>query len=275
MKGNNIESRPNDKMNRMALGSAIGAALGAVMGNGRLPYTAFVLLSLPVAVLSGILSLSQSTFAQPYLGNIRVNPAGFFQPFFGGVYPLLAITLVVVVGVASLGFLQSHGWFEIYTIRGSSRGIVASAIMATLFSVAVIVAEITNIIHMPADMNVPLPWSLLFYPVIAYVAEIVFHALPLALLLAVLGALTKEPNANLLVWLSILGVSLLEPIFHLRSGQPFSWAQAYIGLHIFAINFLQLVVFRRYDFISMYSFRLVYYMYWHIIWGYLRLQWLF
>jgi len=25
----------------------------------------------------------------------------------------------------------------------------------------------------------------------------------------------------------------------------------------------------------MYAFRLVYYLYWHIIWGYLRLRWLY
>lgn len=40
-----------------------------------------------------------------------------------------------------------------------------------------------------------------------------------------------------------------------------SWAEAYVGLQVFAINLAQLSVFRRYDFISMYSFRLIYYVY--------------
>jgi hypothetical protein len=31
----------------------------------------------------------------------------------------------------------------------------------------------------------------------------------------------------------------------------------------------------RYGFLSMYAFRLVYYLHWHIVWGYLRLQLLF
>jgi hypothetical protein len=39
--------------------------------------------------------------------------------------------------------------------------------------------------------------------------------------------------------------------------------------------FLQLYVFRRFDFASMYAFRLVYYAYWHILWGVIRLKVLF
>ena len=238
-------------------------------------YIAFGVLSLVVIGLTAILSLSRVTFAQPYIGIVRVNPAGFFQPFFGSIDPLLAVALIAVVGVASLGFLQSRGWFEIFTMRGTLQGMAISAIIATLFGIEVVIAETTNIIRMPADMNVPLPWSLIFYPVIGYVVEIVFHALPLALLLAVLGPLFKKLNMPGLIWLCILVVSLLEPILQVRSEQPFSFAQAYIGLHIFAINFLQLYVFRRYNFVSMYSFRIFYYLYWHILWGALRLQWLF
>ena len=55
------------------------------------------------------------------------------------------------------------------------------------------------------------------------------------------------------------------------SGKPFSWAETYLGLHVFAFNLLQLYIFRRYDFASLYSLRLVYYLYWHILWSTLRL----
>ena len=238
-------------------------------------YIAFGVLTLVVFGLTATLSLSRVTFSQPYMGSIRVNPAGFFQPFFGSINPLLAVAVIAVVGVASLGFLQSRGWFEIFTMRGTLRGMAVSAIIATLFRIEVIIAETTNIFRLPADTNVPLPWSLLFYTVIGYVAEIVFHVLPLTILLAFFGPLFKKLNMPGLIWFCIFVVSLLEPIFQVGSGQPLSFAQAYIGLHIFAINVLQLYVFRRYDFVSMVSFRLFYYLYWHIIWGGLRLQWLF
>ena len=246
-----------------------------VTTNKQPQHIVFGVLSLVVFGLTATLALSRITFAQPYQGSIRVNPVGFFQPFFGSIDPLSAVVVISVVGVASLGFLQSRGWFEVFTMRGTLRGLAVSAIIATLFGIEVVIAETTNIFRLPADMNVPPPWSLLFYPVIGYVVEIVFHVLPLAMSLAVLRPLFKKLNMPGLIWLCILVVSLLEPIFQVGSGQPLSFAQAYIGLHIFAINFLQLYVFRRYDFVSMYSFRLVYYLYWHILWGALRLQWLF
>ena len=127
-------------------------------------------------------------------------------------------------------------------------------------------------------MNVPPPWSLLFYPVIAYVVEVIFHAVPLALLLATLGPLFRKLNRTSLVWVCIVLASVLEPMFQLRAGlaaKHLSWLEVYVGLHVFAFNVVQMYVFRRYDFVSLYSLPLFYYLHWHIIWGYLRLQGLF
>jgi hypothetical protein len=148
------------------------------------------------------------------------------------------------------------------------RGMAFSTIFATLLGIGQVFADL--VIRFPKDLNVPPPQSLLFYPVMAYVVEVCFHALPLALVLAVLGPLSKEVNTNVLVWLCFLPVASLEPIVMRRLG--FS---AYVGLFVFAFNLLQLYVFRRYDFVSMYSFRLVYYVHWHVLWGYLRLRLLY
>lgn len=239
--------------------------------NGWLQYRAFGVLTLVVAVLTAILVLSPNPITQPYIGIVPGTPAGFFKPLIGGIPPLLAIAVLAVVGVAALWFLKTRGWFEIYT-SPSLRGIRVAAIIATLFGIEVVIAESTKIFRMPADMNVLPPWSLLFYPVIAYVVEVVFHLVPLLLLLVVLSTLFK--NRSALVWLCILLVSLLEPGYQV-SGMPFSWAGAYIALHVFAINFFQLYLFRRYDFMTMYALRVIYYLYWHILWGYLRLELLF
>jgi hypothetical protein len=38
---------------------------------------------------------------------------------------------------------------------------------------------------------------------------------------------------------------------------------------------VELNMFRRYDFVSMYAFRVVFYLWWHVIWGSVRLRWLF
>jgi hypothetical protein len=73
-------------------------------------------------------------------------------------------------------------------------------------------------------------------------------------------------------------VALLEPV--LQTAWGFSqqyplWVTVFVALHIFLFNAAQLVVFKQYDFVSMITMRLVYYLLWHIVWGMLRLSWLF
>ena len=78
------------------------------------------------------------------------------------------------------------------------------------------------------------------------------------------------------MWIGIFVVAALEPTFQVTSEEePSSWAAAYTWAHILAFGLLQLYVFRRYDFLSLYSFRLFYYAYWHIAWGVMRLELLF
>lgn len=67
-----------------------------------------------------------------------------------------------------------------------------------------------------------------------------------------------------------------EPRFQLQfTGERPVWAYCYAWIHVFAIALLQLRVFHRYDFASMLAFRMIYYTYWHIIWGVIRLKVLF
>jgi hypothetical protein len=151
---------------------------------------------------------------------------------------------------------------------------VLSATLATALAIAIVVADI--IIRYPQEMNVPIPRALLFYPAVGFVAEIIFHVLPLGLVLLALNQLVKWLGRERVVWLGILLVAVIEPTFQvLFEGKPFSWGIAYTWIQVFVIAFFQLYVFRRFDFVSMYSFRLFYYAYWHILWGALRLKILF
>jgi hypothetical protein len=120
--------------------------------------------------------------------------------------------------------------------------------------------------------NVPAPWSLLFYPSIALVVEVVFHMAPLALLVVSLRSIAPA-YTDRAAWACILLVSLLEPIYQLRyslADQSLSWLEAYIWAHVWGINLVQLFLFRRFGFASMYGMRLAYYFLWHIVWGYMR-----
>ena len=123
----------------------------------------------------------------------------------------------------------------------------------------------------------PLPQALTFYPAVGLVAEVVFHLLPLAILLPVLNLIAGRLGGERVVWLGMLLVAVSEPTFQVIAGggNRSPGGDAYTWLHIFAIAVLQLYVFRRFDFASMYSFRLIYYAYWHILWGAIRLRVLF
>jgi hypothetical protein len=123
---------------------------------------------------------------------------------------------------------------------------------------------------------VPVPTALLFYSAVGLVAEIVFHVVPLAILLLALSPLARQLGRERIVWLGIVLVAIFEPTFQiLFEASVLRWADAYTWIRAFAIALLQLCVFRRYDFVSMVSFRLFYYAYWHIVWGTIRLNVLF
>ena len=200
--------------------------------------------------------------------------AAYFRRFFGSANPLLVILAASVIGTAALFFLQSRFSFVILKGPETLRGIGLSALLATGFAVAIVIADF--VIRYPEDTNVPVPQAFLFYPAIGFVAEIAFHVLPLAILLAALSPLARRLGRERVIWLGILAVAILEPTFQvLFEGSALTWRDAYTWVHVFAFAALQLYVFKRFDFTSMYSFRLVYYAYWHILWGVLRLHVLF
>ena len=202
------------------------------------------------------------------------SSGAYFRRFFGETNAILVIVVASVVGAAALWVLQSSHEFVILKGRTTLRGVALSAVLATVLGVAIVVADF--IIRYPQDMNVPVPQALLFYPAVGFVAEIMFHVLPLVLLLLALNPLVGHLGRNRVVWLGILLVAVLEPTFQvLFEGKAFTWGAAYTWIHVFAIAFLQLYMFRHFDFVSMYSFRLFYYAYWHILWGVIRLQILF
>ena len=198
-----------------------------------------------------------------------------YQPFFGQSNPIVGIVVISLLGFILLTYLLARGWFVIFQAQ-NLHGLAFAAALATLLALIMILFD--SRIVLPEDVNRPFPDSLLFYPTIGFVAEIIFHVLPLTLLLFLLTTLFKGLTFEQLIWPCVFIVALLEPIFQtsfsLSEGYPWT-AVIFIALHNFLFNFIQLTLFKQYDFVTMYSFRLVYYLFWHIIWGVIRLQLLF
>ena len=222
-------------------------------------YVAFAVLSIAVVGMAAILIPSSNTYFRSYFGNIN---------------PILGVVLAAAVGGGSLGLLRSYAKLEILRGRRTLRGIAVSAGIATLLAVSVIIADL--FIRYPEDTNVPVPEALLFYPVMGFVAEMIFHVMPLALLLLVLSPFRKRLGTDNYIRIGIIIAAIAEPTFQVvLAGTAMSLALVYTWVHICVFAFPQLWVFRRYDFVAMYSFRLVYYAYWHIAWGVIRLEVLF
>lgn len=199
-----------------------------------------------------------------------------FQRFIAVKNPLLACGIIIITGFVLLSFLLSKNWFVIYNKSNFKKGLYA-ALLALLFVPVSILVDIQ--VGFRKDLNVLFPKSLLFYPAIGFIVEILFHVLPLTLLLFLLTSIFKNLNQQKVIWAAIVIVSLLEPVYQTRlmfSSSHFPlWSSVLVLLNLIAFNLTQLHLFKRYDFVTMYSFRLIYYLTWHIVWGYFRLEWLF
>ncbi|MEZ4935278.1 MAG: hypothetical protein R2788_24480 [Saprospiraceae bacterium] len=224
------------------------------------PYWGYIHLSILLILFTAILSFL----------NTEV-----FYPYFNGYAPLLSVALIFFVGGITLFYLQSKKGFILFN-KKSFKGWIDEVLIAVLLATLIIMVDCAVVF--PKNTNVLPPISLLFYPVMGLVADIIFHLLPLSLLLFVLTFLFPKTNHDRIVWISIVIVSFIEPVYQVLFFPTNLYphlVMTYLGVHIFVISFYQLVIFKRADFISMYAFRLVYYLLWHIIWGHVRLELLF
>lgn len=197
-----------------------------------------------------------------------------FERFFGRIAPLVVTMVIAIVGAISLRALASRGWLPAEPLplsRLYRLGLVGMA-----FAVPAVVMD--NWIHFPDDMNTAWPESLLFYPAMALLAEIVFHLAPLALLLGALRwNLDRHPNETKRAVSAMVVVAALETLFHTVDVMIDSDRRLalFVIPQLAAFGVCQLAILRRYGFAAMLSFRLGYYLIWHIAWGHVRLTVLF
>jgi len=205
-----------------------------------------------------------------------------FESFVADAEPTPTVAGILVVGAASVSVLAARLGFVVW--RGSWRGPALAAGLASVFGVVIVAADLVT--PYAEDTNVAFPGSLVFYPVIAVMVESLFHLLPLALVLGIGFPLFRISVTERRIWAVLTAIATIEPSFQaaitLSGGtivgtgetQPLGMT-AFTWVHMFLFNLTQLTLFRRRDFVSMLSMRLSYYLWWHVIWGHLRLRLLF
>lgn len=208
-------------------------------------------------------------------GILRSLTSELFRPYFGSLDPVLVVAAALGLGFVALSFIRAGDRFLLRRRADGRQGLRAATAIAVGFTGPVILVDVLG--GFPEAMNVELPQALLFYPVMAVVAEVAFHLVPLALVLGLLGRHLERDGSTRTVWLAVVVVSLIEPGFHVvqGGGESPAWANAYVGIHVFAFSIVGLHLFRCFGFATMYSFRLVYYLTWHILWGWARVPLLF
>ena len=203
-----------------------------------------------------------------------------FARYFGPIDPLLAVGGVGAAGLVALRILHGRGWIgvesETTTARRRARTVIG---VAAGFGGAIVLAD--TLLGFPRGINVGWPNSLLFYPVMGFVAEGVFHLGPLAVVVGIHRRPSSESGrgSRSAVFLPIGIVALVEALFQVvfggGGGRHEPWLTIYTGLHLFGFGAAQLAVLRRLGFGSTFLTRLAYYLVWHVGWGAARLRLLF
>lgn len=227
----------------------------------RSQYLVFIVMAVGMLVFVGFLYLSNDVL---------------FQRFLGKANPLTVFLFTTVLGTVLWFILLSQQWFAVHE-KTNLKVLLYSTSLAALLGIIMILVD--SKIIFSADMNILFPESLLFYPAMAFLVEILFHVLPLTVLLFIMGSFLKDVKFEVVFWICVLIVASLEPTYQMMdmvtSNRFQVSAIAFVGIHIFLINFFELLIFKKQGFISMYTFRLVYYLFWHIVWGNARLELLF
>ncbi len=206
------------------------------------------------------------------LGAAALDVGGFtgFQRFIGSVPPTITVAAAGAAGLGALVLLENRGFRNSSSTSRTSNGI-GLAVAATIpFAVVAIGVDAT--MQFPRDTNVALPEAWLLYPAIAVVAETAFHLLPLASLVWLTRSHFTDLRLDRRTWALVLTAAAVEPVAQAALGS------AHLGFvipHVYAIGVAELLLLRRYGYVPMLSFRICYYLIWHVLWGHARLMLLF
>jgi hypothetical protein len=192
-----------------------------------------------------------------------------YERFLGGLAPVPAMIGVAVVGVVATAYLREVSDFAVHGPGGWREAVGTVVVVVPLLGAAAISADL--VLRFAEDTNVAMPDALRFYPSIAVFVEIALHLVPIAVLVAILGMPT---GLDATFWRIAIPVALVEAVLQAVYATSTGTA-VFSAIHLSVFGVVQVWVFWRFGFIWMLSFRLVYYVLWHVAWGVARLELLF
>lgn len=183
--------------------------------------------------------------------------------------PLPAPVTIGAAGAAGLGalaFLERRGFWRCATRATVARGVGTAA--ATALPLAGVAIGVDIAVGFPIDTNVPWPQAWVAYPVIAIAAEAAFHLLPLGGLVWMTRSRFDDLRITRRTWALVLAAAAVEPAAQAVLG---SALLPFVVPHVAFIGVVQTLLLRRFGYVPMVAFRLIYYLAWHVLWGHARL----
>jgi hypothetical protein len=205
---------------------------------------------------------------------ILITGENYFFRFFGPVHPLLIVFTTSLLGALCLYFLKKRAGIRVTNSPSLRNGITAATSGAIIFTLPVISADLLFRFHQ--NINIPPPAAFFFYPAIGFIAETIFHLLPLTIgvfFIKPYRGNTKQIGIPISVLLPAIAAEPLFQVFF--SGALLAATGIFTFFHVLLISIFQISLLKRYDYVTMVIFRMVYYLLWHILWGVLRLKLLF
>jgi hypothetical protein len=192
-----------------------------------------------------------------------------FERFFGALNPTGVMILAASVGAIAMASLQGNSDFAMLG-PGESRDAVSIIAWAVpVLAAAAIGADL--LLRFPEDTNVAVPDALRFYPAIAVFVECALHVVPIAGLVALLGAPT---GLDVTFWRIAIPVALIEAVLQAAFATSIG-TSIFSAVQLTVFGVVQVWMFWRFGFAWMLGFRLAYYALWHVAWGAARLELLF
>jgi hypothetical protein len=199
---------------------------------------------------------------------VRVDRS-VFETYFGPMNPVWVMAGVAVVGLGTIAYLEQASDFAVLGPGPWRDAAFIIAWMVPLLAAAAIGADL--VLRYAEDTNVAMPDALRFYPAIAVFVEVVLHAVPIAVLVAIFG---QPTGFDATFWRIAIPVALIEAALQAVYATSLG-TSVFSAVHLMVFGVAQVWMFWRFGFMWMLGFRLVYYALWHLAWGAARLELLF
>lgn len=204
-----------------------------------------------------------------------VHDRSFYSRFLGNFNPAFLVLALGAAAIPLYHFFDSHG-FRRRKLSGRPRGFNGAVLAGACFGLLFIPVDL--LFKMSPDINVLFPQSLLYYPVLGFIVDVLFHLIPVSLLYFLEGAVLPFPvKKDHRILMACLPCIFAEPVFQLgiltEGYSLFFKSLLFFFLTGYSICQLFLLVRRGFHFMLL--FRYGHYFVWHILWGMIRLKVMF